>query len=249
MASRSAPTVLRYRAALATGLLAPVPWSVAAHGQDPAGAVSLAVPAQGGRYDFHDSTAASPAQRLRNAPLPDPSTLPKPDNSLHDPGTGADTTAFGSAYTYPNPLNDTTSGSDTVANSASKSAGLPRQGAGGLVLFEWGFPRPPMPKVPGEDLTAAPPPVTRISFAVQADDAAMLDARALWIVQRAVQAYGRADLVEITIERPLRTPGCCARYPDLVRAELIRDGLSPDPARLLAGHRIRLVLAAMPVAR
>jgi hypothetical protein len=244
-----ASSARRRRVVLALGLCGFVWPFDPAWAQDNAGAVSVAVPIQSGTYDFHDSTAASPAQRLRDAPLPEPSTVPKPDNSLHDPATGADTTAFGSAYTYPNPLNDTTSGSNTVANSASKSAGLQQRSASGLVVFEWGYPPPPMPKVAGDDLTAAPPPVTQIRFAVQADDEATLDARSLWIVQRAVQAYGRAGLTEITIERPSHTPDCCARYADLVRAELIRNGLGPDPVHLLPGHRIRLVLATMPAAR
>ena len=248
MSVRAAASAPRRRAALAIGLCALAFPPVDAGGQTDAGAAPLALPVPRGGYDFHDSATASPAQRLRDAPLPDPSTLPEPDTNLHDPSTGADTSAFGTAYTYPNPLDDTTSGG-TVANSASKSAGLPQRGAGGLVLFEWGAPPPPMPRVPGEDLTAAPPPVARISFAVQADGAATLDAKSLWIVQRAVQAYGRAGLVEITIERPSQDPGCCAGYPDLVRAELIRSGLGPDPARLLSGHRIRLVLAAMPASR
>jgi hypothetical protein len=220
----------------------------AAQGQTKSGPVSLAVPAQES-YDFHESAPASPAQRLRDAPLPDPSTVPKPNNSLHDPATGADTSAFGTAYTYANPNTDTTSGPNAVGNAASKSASLPIRSGGGLVIFEWGFPRPPMPKVPGDDLTAAPPPVARIAFALQADDAPVLGPRALWIVQRAVQAYGRANLTEITIERPLDRPGCCTRYPALVRAELIRSGLGPDQTHLLPDHRIRLVLAAMPASR
>ena len=44
-------------------------------------------------------------------------------------------------------------------------------------------------------------------------------------------------------------PGCCRRYPDLLRAELIRSGVGPDPSHLLPGHRIRLVQALMPVMR
>ena len=213
--------------------------------------LALAFPVQAAPYDFHDSQAAgvSPAQRLRDAPLPDPSTLPKPDTSLHDPDTGADTTAFGTAYTYANPLNDTTSGDGTVAQSASKSAGVPvRQGLA-LVVIEWGYPPVPLPKVPGDDLTAAPPPIPKIQFAVQADDGETLDARSLWIVGRAVQAYGRTGLTEITIERPLDRPHCCTQYARLVRDELIREGLSANPSRWLAGHRIRLVLAAMPASR
>ncbi len=220
--------------------------TVRAREQD--GSVSLSVPATG-EYDFHQTVPASPAQRLRAAPLPDPGTLLKPDQSLHDPATAADTTAFGTAYTYPNPNTDTTSGPNAVGNAANRSAGLPVQGGGGLVLFEWGFPPRPMPLVPGDDLRAAPPPVREICFAVQADDAPVLDARSVWIVQRAVQAYGRAALTEITVERPADRPGCCRRYPDLVRAELIRSGIGPDPAHLLPDHRIRLVQAATPVAR
>lgn len=210
------------------------------------GAVTLSLPVQGG-YDFHDTTPASPAQRLRNAPLPDPNTVPRPDTSLHDPATGADTSAFGSAYTYPNPNNDTTS-AQSVGEAASKSAGLPVR-TGGLVVFEWGYPPPPMPKVPGDDLTAAPPPLRVIDFAIQADDQPVLDAKSLWIVQRAVQAYGRANLTEITIERPADRPGCCTGTASLIRDELIRQGLGPDPRHLLPGHRIRLVLAALPASR
>ncbi len=211
-------------------------------------AITLAVPQT---YDLRQAAPASPgaasAQRLRDAPLPDPSTVPKPDNSLHDSNTGADTTAFGTAYSYANPLYGTQSGSG-IAGAVSKSAGLPQMG-GGLVLFEWGYPPPPMPKVAGEDLTQAPPPVSRINFAVQADDQPVLDGRARWIIARAVQAYGRAGLTEITIERPAHAPGCCARYPDLVRAELVRSGLGPDLHHLLPGHRIRLVLASLPASR
>ena len=240
MTRRVAPAVLR--PVLLLGMLA----SGMVHAQERAGSVSLSVPAAGA-YDFHDTAPASPAQRLRTAPLPDPGTVPKPGRSLHDPATGADTTAFGTAYTYPNPYTDTTSGPNAVGNAASRSAGVPVQQSGGLVLFEWGFPPRPMPLVPGDDLTAAPPPVREIRFAVQADDAPVLDARSLWIVQRAVQNYGRANLTEITVERPSDHPGCCRRYPDLVRAELIRSGIGPDPAHLLPDHRIRLVLAAMPV--
>ncbi len=222
--------------------------SGAVRAQEHVGSVSLTAPATSA-YDFHESAPASPALSLRDAPLPDPGTAPKPDRSLHDPATGADTTAFGTAYTYPNPNTDTTSGPNAVGNAASRSAGLPVQEGGGLVLFEWGFPPRPMPLVPGDDLTAAPPPVREIRLAVQAVDAPVLDARSLWIVQRAVQAYGRANLTEITVERPFDRPGCCRRYPDLVRAELIRSGIGPDPAHLLPDHRIRLVQAAMPVAR
>lgn len=208
---------------------------------------SLTLPVTGG-YDFRDTTTTSPAQQLRQAPLPDPSTVAKPNDSVHDPATGADTTAFGSAYLDPNSNHDTTSGDGTVAQSASKSAGLPVR-TGGLVLFEWGFPPPPMPRAPGEDLTAAPPPVAQIAFAVQADDQPVLDARSAWIVQRAVQAYGRAGLVEITIERPRDRPGCCTGTVRLIRNELIRSGLRPDPAHWLPGHRIRLVLASLPASR
>ncbi len=247
MTRRVASAVLRLAPLgpmLLLGVLAP--GVVRAQGH--AGSVSLSVPATG-EYDFHESAPASPAQRLRAAPLPDPDTVPKPDRSLHDPATGADTTAFGTATTYPNPNTDTTSGPNAVGNAASRSAGLPVQEGGGLVLFEWGFPPRPMPLVPGDDLTAAPPPVAEIRLAVQADDAPVLDARSLWIVQRAVQAYGRAALTEITVERPSDRPGCCRRYPDLLRAELIRSGIGPDPAHLLPDHRIRLVQAAMPVGR
>ncbi|WP_419728031.1 hypothetical protein [Lichenicola sp.] len=211
------------------------------------GGLKLSLPVQGG-YDFHAVGPPSEAQRLHDAPLPDPSTRPKLDNSLHDPATGADTSAFGTAYTYPNPLNGT-DGNSSVANAASKSANVPQVGGLSFVVFEWGYPPKPMPKVPGEDLTAAPPPVVQVRFAVQADDEAALDAKSLWIVQRAVQAYGRAGLTEITIERPQDRPGCCTRYPDLIKAELVREGLSPTPGGWLPGHRIRLVLAAMPASR
>ena len=237
------------RVAVLAVLLLPGALSLAAaRAQAHAGPVPLSVPAPGA-YDFHETAPASPTQRLRDAPLPDPGTVPKVPQGLHDPATGADTTAFGTAYTYPNPNTDTTSGPDAMGNAASKSAGLPVQGGGGLVLFEWGFPPRPMPLVPGDDLTAAPPPVAEIRFAVQADDASALDARSLWIVQRAVQAYGRAALTEITVERPSDRPGCCRRYSELLRAELIRSGIGPDPSHLLPGHRIRLVQAAMPVMR
>ncbi len=206
-----------------------------------ASGLSLSLPLQAGPYDFHDSAGTSPAQQVRDAPLPDPATLPRTDTSLHDPATGADTTAFGTAYAYPNPLHDTTSGDGTVAQSASKSAGVPvRQGLA-LLLIEWGDPPVPMPKVPGDDLTAAPPPIPKIAFAVQAGDGETLDERSAWIVGRAVQAYGRATLTEITIERPPDRPHCCTRYASLIRDELICQGLSPDPRRWLAGHRIRLV--------
>ncbi len=217
-------------------------------GKNSGGAITLAVPQT---YDLRQAPPASPgaasAQRLRDAPLPDPSTLPKPDNSLHDANTGADTSAFGTAYSYANPLYGTQSNSG-INGAVSKSAGLPQMG-GGFVVFEWGYPRPPMPKVAGEDLTQAPPPVPRIAFAVQADDAPALDGRARWIIARAVQAYGRAGLTEITIERPAHAPGCCQHYADLVRAELVRSGLGPDPSHLLPGHRIRLVLASLPASR
>ena len=223
------------------------PQDKAAPNTSSSGALKLSVPVHGG-YDFHDVGPPSEAQRLHDAPLPDPSMLPKPDNSLHDPNTGADTSAFGTAYTYPNPLNGT-DGNSSVANAASKSANVPQVSGLSFVLFEWGYPPKPMPKVPGEDLTAAPPPVVQVRFAVQADDEPVLDAKSLWIVQRAVQAYGRAGLTEITIERPQDRPGCCVHYPDLVKAELVREGLGPGPSGLLPGHRIRLVLAAMPASR
>lgn len=207
--------------------------------------ITLSVPQA---FDFSQTNGASPgadqARRLRDAPLPDPDTIPKPDKSLHDPQTGGDTTAFGTAYTYANPLNDTTSSSG-VQNAASKSAGTPAPQGLQLVVFQWGYPPPPMPKVPGEDLTAAPPPVAAIDFAVQADDEAVLDAKASATIARAVQAYGRAGLTSITIERPAHDPDCCARYPELVRAALISNGLGPD--HLLPGHRIRVVTVTLPV--
>jgi hypothetical protein len=216
--------------------------------QVPAGGVTLSVPVEGG-YDFHSSGPPSPASRLRNAPLPDPSTIPKVDNSLHDPNTGADTTAFGSAYSYPNPNFGTAAGENSVGNAASKSANVPQRTGFGLVLFEWGYPPKPMPKVPGEDLTAAPPPVPLMRLAVQANDETVLDPKSLWVVQRAVQAYGRVGLIEIAIEPPADRPGCCKRFPDLLRTELIRSGLGPGSRGMLDGHRIRLVLAGPPGSR
>lgn len=239
-----APVIRRCALAL---LLSLAPLDALSQDAPSSGAVTLSVPVTGG-YDFHPVGPPSQSQRLHDAPLPDPSMLPKPNNSLHDPATGADTSAFGTAYTYPNPLNDT-SGGGSVANAASKSANIPQRTGFGLVVLEWGYPPKPMPKVPGEDLTAAPPPVVQVRLAVQADDESVLDAKSLWIVQRAVQAYGRAGLTEITIERPQDKPACCVRYPDLVRSELVREGLSPNPSGWLPGHRIRLVLAAMPASR
>lgn len=212
----------------------------------PPTALSLTVPVQGG-YDFHEVAPNSEAQRLRAAPVPDPSTVPSTHESLHDPNTGADTSAFGTAYSYANPLNDTTSGHNSVGDAASRSAGTPQKTGFSLVLLEWGFPRQPMPKVPGDDLTEAPPPVAHLQFAVQADDEPVLDAKARWIVQRAIEAYGRADLTEITIERPSDKPACCKDFALLVKAELVSEGLGPD--RMLPGHRIRLLLASMPVQR
>ncbi|MGI4744671.1 MAG: hypothetical protein ACRYGI_03400 [Janthinobacterium lividum] len=212
------------------------------------GGVSLTVPVEGG-YDFHAVGPPSPASRLKNAPLPDPSTIPKVDNSLHDPNTGADTTAFGSAYSYPNPNFGTAAGENSVGNAASKSANVPQRTGFGIVVFEWGYPPKPMPKVPGEDLTAAPPPIPLMRLAVQANDEMVLDPKSLWVVQRAVQAYGRVGLIEITIEGPAGNPGCCARFPDLIRTELIRSGLGPGSRGMLVGHRIRLVLAVLPGSR
>jgi hypothetical protein len=233
------PIALRLGIAMVV-LLAPAP----ALPQDKPAGITLSVPQT---FDFKQVGPETSAQRLRDAPLPDPSTVPKPDTSQHDANTGADTTAFGTAYSYANPLYGTTSNSG-IAGAVSKSAALPQMG-GGLVLFEWGYPRPPMPKVAGEDLTEAPPPIPRIDFALQADDQPVLDAKSRWIISRAVQAYGRAGLVEITIERPSNAPTCCARYPDLVRADLVASGLGPDQRHLLPGHRIRLVLATMPASR
>ncbi|MCQ8278241.1 hypothetical protein NFI95_07240 [Acetobacteraceae bacterium KSS8] len=208
-------------------------------------AITLSVPQS---YDFSQSVSASPgadqARRLRNAPLPDPATVKKPSDTLRDPNTGADTTAFGSAYSYANPLYGP-QGPGSVQNAASKSAGTPAPQGLQFTVFQWGYPRPPMPKVPGEDLTAAPPPVPVIDFAVQADDGAALDARASATIGRAVQAYGRAALTRITIERPAHAPDCCKRYPDLVRAALIGNGLSPD--HLLSGHQIRVVMTTLPM--
>ncbi len=229
----------------------------AAHGQqasDPSpptqprkssNAITLSVPQS---YDFSQSVSSSPsadqAQRLRNAPLPDPNAVKKPSDSLHDPNTGADTTPFGSAYSYANPLYGP-QGPGSVQNAASKSAATPAPQGLQFTVFQWGYPRPPMPKVAGEDLTAAPPPVPVIDFAVQADDSTVLDAKASATIGRAVQAYGRAALTRITIERPAHRPECCARYPDLVRAALIGSGLSPD--HLLPGHQVRVVMTTLPV--
>lgn len=214
----------------------------------PSTGVTLTVPVEGG-YDFHSVGPSSPASRLKDAPLPDPSTIPKVDNSLHDRNTGADTTAFGTAYSYPNPNFGTGAGENSVGNAASKSANVPQRTGFGIVLLEWGYPPKPMPKVPGEDLTAAPPPVPLMRLAVQANNEAVLDSKSLWVVQRAVQAYGRVGLTEIIIERPPDNPGCCTRFPDLLRMELIRSGLGPDSRGMLDGHRIRLVLGALPGSR
>ncbi|MCQ8242104.1 hypothetical protein [Rhizosaccharibacter radicis] len=174
---------------------------------------------------FEQASPSLLAERLRQAPVPGPDA--SPHETVRDARTGADIDRFGSAYSYPNPLNDTTNGRGGVSYAASRSADLPMPAGAGFVVARWGYPPKPMPRVPGDDLDAAPPPLPLVRYAVQASAADRLDDQALRVLQLAVQAQGRVLLSEITVEQPSGHPHCCDRFPRLVLAELARQGVDP----------------------